>query len=126
MKHVIHDWNDEDALKILRICRRAMDPGGMLLLIEWVLKPSNEVDIGKLLDLNMLVNLGGLNRTEPEFQSLLRQAGFSLTRIIPAVLHGLSRALHHSRHLLERYGSCRKSDFSGVATWNFRVPSLLA
>jgi SAM-dependent methyltransferase len=84
MKHVIHDWNDEDALKILRNCRRAMDPGGTLLLIEWVLKPSNEVDIGKLLDLNMLVNLGGLNRTEPEFQSLLRQAGFSLTRIIPA------------------------------------------
>jgi O-methyltransferase domain len=51
MKHVIHDWNDEDALKILRNCRRAIPAGGTLLLIEWVLKPSNHPDIGKLLDL---------------------------------------------------------------------------
>jgi len=84
MKHVIHDWNDEDALKILSNCRRVMPVDGTLLLVEWVLKPSNQPDIGKLLDLNMLVNLGGLNRTEVEFQSLLRQASFSLTRIIPA------------------------------------------
>ena len=84
MKLVIHDWNDEDALKILRNCRRAILADGTLLLIEWVLKPSNEPDLGKLLDLNMLVNLKGLNRTEAEFQSLLRQAGFSLTRVIPA------------------------------------------
>jgi hypothetical protein len=83
MKHVIHDWNDEDALKILRNCRRAIPADGTLLLIEWVLKPFNEPDVGKLLDLNMLVNLRGLNRTEAEFQSLLRQAGFSLMRIIP-------------------------------------------
>jgi hypothetical protein len=63
MKHVIHDWNDQDALKILRNCRHAIAAGGTLLLIESVLKPSDEPDIGKLLDLNMLVNLGGLNRT---------------------------------------------------------------
>ncbi len=61
MKHVIHDWNDEDALRILKNCRRAIGAGGTLLLIEWVLKPSNEPDIGKLLDLNMLANLKGLN-----------------------------------------------------------------
>lgn len=84
MKHVIHDWNDADALKILRNCRRAMPPGGTLLLNEWLLKPSNEPDVGKLLDLNTLVNLGGLNRPEAEFQSLLHEAGFSLTRVIPA------------------------------------------
>ena len=84
MKHVIHDWNDEDALKILRSCRRAMASCSTLLLIEWVLKPSNQPDIGKLLDLNMLVNLGGLNRTETESQSLLHEANFSLMRVIPA------------------------------------------
>lgn len=84
MKHVIHDWNNDDALKILRNCRRAIPADGTLLLIEWILKPSNQPDMGKLLDLNMLVNLNGLNRTESEFQLLLRQAGFSLTRVIPA------------------------------------------
>jgi hypothetical protein len=84
MKHVIHDWNDQDALKILGNCRRAMPSDGTLLLIEWVLRPSNQPDVGKLLDLNMLVNLKGLNRSEAEFQSLLRQAGFSLKRVIPA------------------------------------------
>src|SRR5262249_1520702 len=45
MKHVIHDWNDEDALKILRNCRRAIPTRGTLLLIEWVLKPLNEPDV---------------------------------------------------------------------------------
>ena len=84
MKHVIHDWDDQDALKILRTCNRAMGSQGKLLIIEWVLKPSNQPDIGKLLDLNMMVNLGGLNRTEADFRALLRQAGFSVTRTIPA------------------------------------------
>jgi hypothetical protein len=84
MKHVIHDWSDDDALKILRNCRSAIPAHGTLLLIEWILKPSNQPDTGLLLDLNMLVNLHGLNRTEAEFRSLLRQAGFSVTQVIPA------------------------------------------
>jgi hypothetical protein len=84
MKHVIHDWSDDDALKILRNCRRVIPAHGTLLLIEWVLKQSNQPDTGKLLDLNMLVNLHGLNRTEAEFRSLLRQADFSLRQVIPA------------------------------------------
>jgi hypothetical protein len=84
MKHVIHDWSDDDALKILKNCRRVIPAHGTLLLIEWVLKSSNQPDIGKLLDLNMLVNLHGLNRTEAGFRSLLRQADFSLRQVIPA------------------------------------------
>lgn len=83
MKRIIHDWNDEDSLKILRNCRRAIRPDGKLLLIEQVLKPANEPDPGKLMDLNMLLLLGGQERTEAEFAALLRQAGFSLTRVIP-------------------------------------------
>jgi hypothetical protein len=83
MKRIIHDWSDEDSLKILRNCRRAILPHGKLLLIEEVLKPANEPDPGKLMDLNMLVLLGGQERTEAEFAALLRQADFSLTRVIP-------------------------------------------
>ncbi len=90
LKRIIHDWNDEDALKILKHCRRAIGRDGTLLLIECVLKPPNEPDLGKFLDLHMLVLLGGRERTESDFKSLLRKAGFSLTRVIPTgVLHSI-------------------------------------
>jgi SAM-dependent methyltransferase len=83
MKHIVHDWNDEDAQRILRNCRRAIQPDGRLLLVELVLKGSNEPDPGKGLDLNMLVLLKGRERTEAELEALLRGAGFSLMRVIP-------------------------------------------
>jgi SAM-dependent methyltransferase len=83
MKHIVHDWSDEDVLKILRNCRRAIQPDGRLLLIEAVLKGANEPDPGKGLDLIMLVLLQGRERTEAEFGALLRDAGFSLMRVIP-------------------------------------------
>jgi hypothetical protein len=85
MRVVIHDWNDEDALKILKSCRRAIPAHGKLLLVESVLKPPNQPDPGRFNDLVMLVMApGGRERTETEFADLLRKAGFSLTRVIPA------------------------------------------
>jgi hypothetical protein len=85
MRVVIHDWNDEDALKILRNCRRAIPAHGKLLLVESVLKPPNRPDPGRFNDLTMLVVApGGHERTETEFTELLRDAGFALTRVIPA------------------------------------------
>lgn len=83
LKRIVHDWNDETALKILSNCRRAIRPKGTLLLVEWVLKPPNEPDLGKFTDLNMLVMLGGRERTESEFRNLLQRAGFALMRVIP-------------------------------------------
>jgi len=85
MRVVIHDWNDEDALRILRNCRRAIRTHGKLLMIESVLKPPNESDLARFNDLTMLVVApGGKERTEEEFGKLLREAGFSLTRVITA------------------------------------------
>jgi len=84
MKWIIHDWNDEDSLKILRNCRRAIRRDGTLLIVDAVLKPLNEPDPGKLMDLSMLVLApGGRERTEAEFAALLREADFSLARVIP-------------------------------------------
>jgi SAM-dependent methyltransferase len=85
MKAIIHDWNDETAVKILKNCRRAIREGGKLLLMEHVLTPSNEPDpnLGRFMDLAMLVFLTGLERTEVEFAALLRGGGFSLIRVIP-------------------------------------------
>jgi hypothetical protein len=83
LKLIIHDWDDEAALGILRSCRRAVRRDGTLLIIDSVLKPSNQPDLGKFRDLNMLVVSGGRERTEAEFATLLGQADFSLTRVIP-------------------------------------------
>lgn len=82
MKAVIHDWNDNDALKILRNCQRAIDHHGKLLLMERVLKPGNELDPERAMDLNMLVMLRGRERTEAELRALLENAGFRLARVI--------------------------------------------
>jgi hypothetical protein len=83
MKWIIHDWNDERSLTILKNCHRAMADNGKLLLVEMVIAPGNEPDWGKLLDLNMLVMTGGCERTAAEYGALLAQAGFKLTRIVP-------------------------------------------
>jgi hypothetical protein len=81
---VIHDWNDADALKILKNCRRAIPAHGRLLLVESVMKPANQPDFGKFNDLTMLALApGGKERTEAEFAELLQASGFSLTRVIP-------------------------------------------
>jgi hypothetical protein len=78
MRVVVHDWNDEDALKILKNCPRAIPANGKLLLIESVLKNSNQPDLGKFNDLIMLVMApGGRERTEAEFTELLRKAAAS-------------------------------------------------
>jgi hypothetical protein len=86
LKGVIHDWPDEDAIKILRNTRKAIRPGGTLLLIEGLLG-SNVTRVG-LMDLLMLV-IGGRERTEGDFRSLLADADFALTRIIATEVSSL-------------------------------------
>jgi hypothetical protein len=84
LKQVLHDWNDAEVVQILRHCRQAMAASGKLLVIETVLKPSNEPDYGKWADLNMLVMLSGRERTAEEFRALYAAAGFELTAVITA------------------------------------------
>ena len=83
MKSIIHDWDDERALKILQNIRQAMRPDGRVLLVEAVITPGNNQDFGKLIDLEMLVSPGGKERTAAEFEELFRRAGLRLTRIVP-------------------------------------------
>jgi SAM-dependent methyltransferase len=87
LKHVIHDWNDDRALAILRNCRRAMPNDGTLLIIEGVY-PSRieESEAGRratATDVNMLVSTGGRQRSEAEFREILGASGFHLERIVP-------------------------------------------
>ena len=83
LSRIIHDWDDAQATAILRTCRGAMGPDARLLLVERVLAPRNAPDPGKLMDLTMLVMLGGRERTAAEFGALYAAAGFRLTRVLP-------------------------------------------
>ena len=82
VKHIIHNWDDERALRILRNIRRAMKPANKLLVADRVLGPPNAPDSQKFYDLTMMLILGGRERTEEEWQALLSAAGFRITRIL--------------------------------------------
>jgi ubiquinone/menaquinone biosynthesis C-methylase UbiE len=83
MRHIIHDWDDEKATKILHNVHRAIGKEGRLLVVEGVIPPGNDPSFGKLLDLTMLVIPGGKERTKEEYRKLYEAGGFHLTRIVP-------------------------------------------
>jgi hypothetical protein len=82
LSHVIHDWNEDKCLTILRNCRAAMTPTSRLLLIELVLREGNAPGFGSS-DMVMMTLTGGAERTAREFASLLSSAGLAMTRVLP-------------------------------------------
>jgi SAM-dependent methyltransferase len=82
LRHVIHDWQDLEAISILTQCHKAMNPGGKVLIAEMVVPDRNEPGFGKWLDLMMLV-VAGRERTKDEYGKILSEAGLRMTRIIP-------------------------------------------
>jgi hypothetical protein len=87
MKHVIHDWNDEQATMILRNCRAAMPAHARLLILEGIYPPRIDQSLesrgAAANDVNMLVSTGGRQCTETEFRNLFAASGFKLSRIVP-------------------------------------------
>lgn len=95
LKHIIHDWDDANAEKILQNCGNAMASGGKVLLVETVIPAGNDPFPAKLADIEMLVIPGGIERTEEKFKTLFSRAGFKLKRIIPtgtdiSIIEGIS------------------------------------
>jgi hypothetical protein len=82
---VIHDWDDDRAVAVLRNCRSAMTKKSRLLLVETIVPDGPSASFSKLLDLNMLVMNGGRERTRAEFCTLLDVADFKLTKIVPTM-----------------------------------------
>jgi hypothetical protein len=83
LKSVLHNWRDEPASAILRSCRRAMRTGARVLICERVIEPGARGAEAKLFDINMLVTVGGLERTAEQYAALLHAAGLSLQRVLP-------------------------------------------
>lgn len=81
LKNIIHDWNDDAALKILRNVRAASASGTVLLLIETVIPEDDSESRGKLVDLEMLI-INGRERTASEYRQLLADAGFQMIRVV--------------------------------------------
>jgi len=82
LRHVLHDWDDGEAVAILGKCREAMRPGGRVLVVESVIPSGNGPCFGKWLDLMMLV-VGGRERTEGQYAGIFSAAGLRLTRVVP-------------------------------------------
>ncbi len=88
-KHVIHDWNDADATRILERCREGMKPESKLWIVEGIYPEQIDRSIrsrgAAANDVNMLVVAGGRQRTESEFAALFAGAGLRLSRIVPTL-----------------------------------------
>jgi predicted O-methyltransferase YrrM len=83
MKFILHDWDDEKSVAIMKNIRRAMNDGGRVIVIENIVPEGNTPSFAKFIDINMLVMTGGRERTEKEFADLFAAAGFRLTRVVP-------------------------------------------
>ena len=82
LSRVLHDWDDDQAAAILDGCRRAMGTDARLLVIERIVPPGDQPHQSKFMDLNMLVVVGGRERSEPEYRALLERSGLQLDRVI--------------------------------------------
>jgi hypothetical protein len=83
LSHILHDWNEAQCLTILGHVRKGMNPVGRLLIVEMVILPGDARHPGKMLDMAMLVQMGGEERTADEYALLLGKAGFRLAQVVP-------------------------------------------
>ncbi|MFE6055913.1 methyltransferase [Kitasatospora sp. NPDC056446] len=83
LKRITHDWDDEDCVTLLGHCRRALRPGGRVLVLDAVVPPGDTPHQSKDLDLMMMASLTGRERTEADFAELFERAGLRLSRVLP-------------------------------------------
>jgi predicted O-methyltransferase YrrM len=82
LKFILHDWDDESCVEILRNCREAMDPGGRITIVELVVGVNGDAGLATLMDLNMLAVANGRERSLEEFDALLSAAGLRRTSVL--------------------------------------------
>lgn len=93
LKAVLHNWDDESCVTILRNCREALNPGGRVVVVEMPLGPIGEPGFAALLDLNMLAVLPGRERDLAHYDALFAAAGLRRTKVTPRSLQSLIEAV---------------------------------
>jgi hypothetical protein len=84
MKHIIHDWDDEQCRTTLKLMRDKLPTDGRVLVCEMVVTDEPGPTSAKVLDIMMLViTMGGKERTKDEFADLFSSSGLRLSRIVP-------------------------------------------
>jgi hypothetical protein len=104
LKQIILDWDDDQSLTILLNCRAAMPKAGKILLIERRIEQDHREAMRVLhIDMEMLVNVSGMERTDAEYRSLLERAGFRLAKIVP-LMDGAGFSLFEAVLSVHRFG----------------------
>jgi SAM-dependent methyltransferase len=86
LKNIIHNWDDEKSVELLKKIHQSIKPDSILLIIEMVVPIGNKPSLAKLLDIQMMGTMpGGKERMAKEYSVLLEKSGFRLTRIIPTI-----------------------------------------
>jgi O-methyltransferase domain len=83
LKHILHDWSDDEAVSILKRCRESIQPGGKIAVVEILLGEMGEPSLGPLMDLNMMIECTGRERTLDEYRGLIEKAGFHFSKVKP-------------------------------------------
>ncbi|QQS40073.1 MAG: methyltransferase [Acidobacteriota bacterium] len=83
LKHIVHDWNDEESVTILSNVAASAKPGAKLLLVESVVEDTDVPSLSGIMDLNMLAMTSGRERTAGEYADLLKRSGWEFRRVIP-------------------------------------------
>ena len=83
MRHIIHDWTDEQSVQILSNCRKVIPVHGRVLLVEFTVPGANQASLGKDVDMMMMTFPGGMERSNEEYAALFEQSGFRLTKVTP-------------------------------------------
>jgi hypothetical protein len=86
LKFILHDWSDDECVRILHNCRQAMAPRGRVLIVEHLLSEGSGPDFARFMDVNMMVFTSGQERTQAEFAHLLEAAGLRLHAAMPTAI----------------------------------------
>ena len=90
MRWIMHDWQDPQAVIILKNIREAMPADSRVVLIEEIIPDTPELTWGKWIDLHMMTVTGGRERTLSEYTDLFAQSGFELEKVVPMPIGGCS------------------------------------
>lgn len=86
LKNILHDWDDEKCILILKNIQKAMPPASKLLIIETIIRNDNNYSFGKMIDILMLLGTeNGRERTISEFRNILNGSGFKINKVIPTI-----------------------------------------